>query len=240
MNRKQKGAKVSHNSLTVRLEDLLEFPPITANQEKAYEAWDNGYHLVLTGSAGTGKTFLGMYLGLETVLDPDTFQDRLVIVRSMVPTREMGFLPGSKHEKEDVFTAPYRIISDELFGERASWGKVYTSKKIEFISTSYIRGMTLDNCVILVDEMQNLNFHELDSVITRVGKDSRIIFSGDYLQSDFKHKHDRDEKDGILKFISIVEQLKKFEIVNFGWEDIVRSDFVRDYIMTKEMMGIES
>lgn len=240
MTKREKGSKRPNNSLTVRWDDLLEFPPITANQEKAQEAWDEDYHLVLTGSAGTGKTFLGMYLGLEAVLDPDSPQERLVIVRSMVPTREMGFLPGTKVEKEDVFTAPYRIICDELFGEKASWNKAFQSKKIEFISTSYIRGMTLDDCVILVDEMQNLNFHELDSVITRVGKNSRIIFSGDYLQSDFKHKHDRDEQDGILKFIMIVEQLKKFEIVNFGWEDIVRSDFVRDYIMTKEMIGMET
>ena len=240
MTKKEKGVKVRHNSLTVRPDDLLDFPPITLNQEKASEAWDDDYHLVLTGSAGTGKTFLGMYLALETVLDPDTFQDRLVIVRSMVPTREMGFLPGSKNEKEEVFTAPYRVIANQLFGEKASWNKLVSGKKVEFISTSYIRGMTLDNCVILVDEMQNLNFHELDSVITRVGRDTRIVFSGDYLQSDFKHKHDRDEKDGILKFMSIVEQLKKFEIIDFGWEDIVRSDFVRDYIMTKEMLGHES
>ena len=179
---------------------------------------------------------MGMYLGLEQVLDPDTEQDRLVIIRSMVPTRDMGFLPGTKEEKEDAFTSPYKAIANELFGDNTSWGRATTSKKIQFESTSFIRGLTLDYAVILVDEMQNLSFHELDSVITRVGKGSRIIFAGDYLQSDFKHA---DDKNGIIKFLTIVEQLKKFEIVNFGWEDIVRSDFVRDYIMTKEMLGIE-
>ena len=226
--------KSNNNSLQVKLDDLLEYEPITANQETVYKAWDDDYNLVLTGSAGTGKTFMGMYLGLETVLDPDTFQDRLVIIRSMVPTRDMGFLPGSKEEKEEAFVLPYKNIACELFGDSNSWGKAVTSKKIQFESTSFIRGLTLDNCVILVDEMQNLNFHELDSVITRVGKNSRIIFAGDYLQSDFKFN---DEKDGIIKFLTIVEQLKRFEIVSFGWEDIVRSDFVRDYIMTKEMLG---
>ena len=232
-----KRIKSSHNSLQVRLDDLLEYDPITKNQEITYEAWEEGYNLVLTGSAGTGKTFMGMYLGLEQVLDPDTPYDQLVIIRSMVPTRELGFLPGSKEEKEDVFTSPYKNIANELFGDNNSWGRAITAKKISFESTSFIRGLTLDNSVILVDEMQNLSFHELDSVITRVGKHSRIIFAGDYLQSDFKFK---DDKDGIIKFLSIVEQLKKFEIVNFGWEDIVRSDFVRDYIMTKEMLGMTS
>lgn len=228
--------KTPHNSLQVRIDDLLEHDPITKNQEVVYDAWENDYNMVLTGSAGTGKTFLGMYLGLEQVLEPDTEQDRLVIVRSMVPTRDLGFLPGTKEEKEDVFTSPYKAIAHELFGDKSSWNKAITAGKIQFESTSFIRGLTLDNAVILVDEMQNLSFHELDSVITRVGKNSRIIFAGDYLQSDFKYK---DEKDGIIKFLTIVEQLKKFEIVNFGWEDIVRSDFVRDYIMTKEMLGIE-
>ena len=232
-----KRHKTTHNSLQVRLDDLLEYDPITKNQEITYDAWENGYNLVLTGSAGTGKTFMGMYLGLEQVLHSETEQDRLVIIRSMVPTRELGFLPGSKEEKEDVFTSPYKAIACELFGDQSSWGKAVTAKKIQFESTSFIRGLTLDNAVILVDEMQNLSFHELDSVITRVGKGSRIIFAGDYLQSDFKFK---DDKDGIIKFLTIVEQLKKFEIINFGWEDIVRSDFVRDYIMTKEMLGMQS
>lgn len=226
-----------HNSLQVRLDDLLEYEPMTHNQQLTYEAWANDYNLVLTGSAGTGKTFMGMYLGLEQVLDPDTPQYQLVVIRSMVPTREMGFLPGIKEEKEQAFTQPYKNIAEELFGDSNSWGKATSAKKIRFESTSFIRGLTLDNSVILVDEMQNLSFHELDSVITRVGKHSRIIFAGDYLQSDFKYK---DEKDGIIKFLTIVEQLKKFEIINFGWEDIVRSDFVRDYIMTKEMLGITS
>ena len=152
----------------------------------------------------------------------------------MVPTRDMGFLPGTKAEKEDAFTTPYKNICCELFGDKASYNKMLIGGQIQFESTSFIRGTTFDNAIIVVDEMQNLNFHELDSVITRVGRSTKIIFSGDYKQSDFKYE---DEKQGIVKFLQIVEQLKNFEIINFGWEDIVRSDFVRDYIMTKEMLG---
>jgi len=228
-----KRVKSLNNSMTVRLADLLQHDPLTATQEAAYSAWDDGDNLVLTGSAGTGKTFMALYLALEDVLEAQEY-NRLVIIRSMVPTRDMGFLPGTKEEKEDAFTSPYKNICHELFGDKSSYNKMLTSGQISFDSTSFIRGTTYDNSIIVVDEMQNLNFHELDSVITRVGKNSKIIFCGDYKQSDFKFD---DEKNGIMKFLQIVEQLRNFSIVNFGWEDIVRSDFVRDYIMTKEMLG---
>jgi len=226
--------KTTNNSMTVRLDDLLQFDPLTLNQEKTYKSWDDGDNLVLTGSAGTGITFMALYLALEDVLDKETEHDKLVVIRSMVPTRDMGFLPGTKQEKEDAFTLPYKNICHELFGDKSSYNKMISANQMQFDSTSFIRGTTYDNTVIVVDEMQNLNFHELDSVITRVGRHSKIIFCGDYKQSDFKYD---DEKAGIVKFLQIVEQLKNFTIVNFGWEDIVRSDFVRDYIMTKEMLG---
>jgi len=228
-----KRVKSLNNSMTVKLDDLLQYDPLTTNQDTAFVSWNDGDNLVLTGSAGTGKTFIALYLALEEVLEAQ-FYEKLVIVRSMVPTRDMGFLPGTKEEKEEAFTSPYKNICHELFGDKSSYNKMLNSGQISFDSTSFIRGTTYDNSVIVVDEMQNLNFHELDSVITRVGKNSRIIFCGDYKQSDFKFD---DEKNGIMRFLQIVEQLRNFTIVNFGWEDIVRSDFVRDYIMTKEMLG---
>jgi phosphate starvation-inducible protein PhoH and related proteins len=137
-------------------------------------------------------------------------------------------------EKQDAYTAPYRAICSELFGDATTYNKAISAKKVRFESTSFIRGVTINNSIIVVDEMQNLNFHELDSVITRVGKNTRIIFCGDYRQSDFKWD---DDKEGIIKFLNIMEQLKKFSTITFGWEDIVRSDFVRDYIMTKELLN---
>lgn len=232
MTRREKGR--SNSSSTVRFDDLLEVHPITLNQEHVFNAWDQGDNLVLAGSAGTGKTFLALYMAFEEVLEPESVYNEVVVVRSMVPTRDMGFLPGTLEEKQDAYTAPYRAIATELFGDTQSYNRAVASKKIRFESTSFIRGVTIDNAIIVVDEMQNLNFHELDSVITRVGRNTRIIFCGDYRQSDFKWA---DDKEGINKFLSIVEQLKKFSVVTFGWEDIVRSDFVRDYIMTKEMLG---
>lgn len=231
------GKRVSkNNSMTVRLDDLLEYEPITVNQKLAFEAWEDDDNLVLAGTAGTGKTFIALYMALEEFLDPDSFYRRIVIIRSVVPTRDIGFLPGTAEEKKDMYNIPYKNICAELFGDAGAYNKLITARQIEFESTSFIRGSTFDDSIIIVDEMQNLTFHELDSVITRVGRNSKIIFCGDYKQSDFKYQ---DEKDGLFKFMAILEQMKNFSIVQFGWDDIVRSGMVRDYIMTKEMLGID-
>ena len=217
----------------LKIDHLLTYEAITQNQRIAYDSWDDRDHLVLCGSAGTGKTFIGMYLALADVLDKSYEQDKLVIVRSGVPTREMGYLPGSIEEKVDAYTAPYRSIATELFNEKLAYDMLETQGAISFMSTSFIRGQTIDDAIILVDEMQNLTYHELDSIITRVGRNTRIIFSGDYYQSDLNKETD---KNGILDFMNIMEVMNNFTTVEFGWADIVRSDFVRDYIMTKEMV----
>ena len=185
----------------LKIDHLLTYEAITQNQKIAYDSWDEGDHLVLCGSAGTGKTFIGMYLALADVLDKSYEQDKLVIVRSVVPTREMGYLPGSIEEKVDAYTAPYRAIATELFNEKLAYDMLETQGAISFMSTSFIRGQTIDNAIILVDEMQNLTYHELDSIITRVGRNTRIIFSGDYYQSDLNKETD---KNGILDFMNIM------------------------------------
>jgi len=221
---------------TVKHDDLYETSPETENQQKAFDSWDDGDNLVLAGSAGTGKTFVALYLALESVLERETPYNKCIIVRSVVPTRDMGYLPGTVEEKKEVFETPYKAICQELFNENAAYNKLINSHQVEFTTTSFIRGLTIDNAIIVVDEMQNLNFHELDSVITRVGNNCRIIFSGDYHQSDFK---DLTERDGLQRFLRVIEQLKNFSVITFGWQDIVRSDFLRDYIMTKEMLGMK-
>jgi len=214
---------------------MEEVQPVTDNQKKAFEAYDSGDSLVLAGSAGTGKTFIALSLALEDVLDKEVPYDKVVIVRSIVPTRDIGYLPGDEEEKKDAYTSPYRSICAELFQNADAWTKLKTAGTVQFMSTSFIRGLTISNAIIVLDEMQNLTFHELDSIITRVGDNCKFIMCGDYYQSDFTKETD---KTGILKFLSIIEQLKYFTVVEFGWEDIVRSDFVRDYIMTKEMLKL--
>ena len=232
--KKPKSLQKTTQSLTLSIDSMFEYNPITLNQEKAFEAWDEGDHLVLVGSAGTGKTFIAMFMAIESLLEENSDYEKVVIIRSVVPTRDQGFLPGTQKEKEDAFTIPYRSITAEIFGDPAAYNKLVTNKQVSFESTSFIRGATFNNAIVVVDEMQNLNFHELDSVITRCGKNCRIIFAGDYKQSDFKRE---EEREGIIKFLHIIEHLNNFTVVQFGWEDIVRSGLVRDYIMTKEMLG---
>ena len=219
----------------LKLDDLIEIEPLTYNQKEVFHAYGRGDSLVLSGSAGTGKTFIAMSLALEDVLDKETEYDKVIIIRSIVPTRDIGFLPGTEEEKKDAYTGPYQSICAELFEQGEAWKKLQASGTVDFQSTSFIRGITFNNAIIIIDEMQNLNFHELDSVITRIGQNCKFIMCGDYYQSDFDKEKD---KNGIVKFLSIIEQLKKFSIVEFGWQDIVRSSFVRDYIMTKEMMKV--
>lgn len=227
-----KRQRMESSSRKIRIEDLLTFDPLTENQLHAREAWKDGDHLVLNGSAGTGKTFTALYLAFQDVLDKSTPWEKIHIIRSVVPTREVGFLPGTAEEKLLPFVTPYISICDDLFDNNGVYNQLVEQKTVEFHSTSFIRGTTFDNSIIIVDEMQNLTFHELDSVITRVGLDTRIIFAGDYYQTDFVKAGD---KNGILNFIKIIEVMKNFSIIEFGWQDIIRSDFVRDYIMTKEM-----
>jgi len=217
----------------IKLEDMISVEPLTPNQVKAFKAYEKDRSLVLAGSAGTGKTFMALSLALEDVLDRETSYDKVVIVRSIVPTRDIGFLPGNEDEKKDAYTGPYRSACSELFEDPEAFPKLVTANKVDFLSTSFIRGMTIQNSIVIVDEMQNLTFHELDSVITRIGQNCKFIMCGDYYQSDFDKERD---KNGILKFLEIIEQLRNFEVIEFTWEDIVRSDFVRDYIMTKEML----
>ena len=217
----------------IRLEDMIEIEPLTDNQQKAFKAYENENSLVLAGSAGTGKTFMALSLALEDVLDRETRYDKVVIVRSIVPTRDIGYLPGNEEEKKDAYTGPYRSACTELFQDPEAWEKLKAQGHVEFLSTSFIRGINIHNAVVIIDEMQNLTFHELDSVITRIGRNCKFLMCGDYYQSDFDKEKDRT---GILRFLEIIESLNNFIVIEFGWEDIVRSDFVRDYIMTKEML----
>ena len=218
----------------VRIDDLLTFQPITENQTLTYDAYKNDKHLLLHGIAGTGKTFLSLYLALEDVLDPSTVYDDVFIVRSVVSTRDIGFLPGVEQEKVSIYEAPYRSICRELFGIKDSYDSLKQQNNVKFMSTSFIRGITINNAVIIVDECQNLNFHELDSIITRLGKNSKIIFCGDYTQSDLTKESD---KTGIINFMKILKELPEFTTVEFGINDIVRSDFLKSYIIAKYTLG---
>jgi phosphate starvation-inducible PhoH-like protein len=205
--------------------------PLTQNQHKTFEAFYDDKNLLLHGSAGTGKSFISLYLALTEILEEHDDLCKVVILRSVVPTRDMGFLPGSAKDKSAVYEAPYVAICNELFGRGDAYELLKTKGIIDFQTTSFVRGTTFNDCIVLVDEMQNMTYQELDSVITRIGKNCRVIFSGDFKQTDLT----RDaEKKGLLTFMRILKNMNAFESIEFTKDDIVRSSLVKSYIIAKE------
>lgn len=237
---KQPAPKPS-NHLRLRIDDLKTFDPLTQNQKLFFDAYKRGdYFVALHGVAGTGKTFCALYLALKDVLDELTPYDKVVIVRSLVATREIGFLPGDHEDKSSLYQIPYKNMVRYMFELNSDaefemlYGNLKAQESIKFWSTSFIRGTTLDNSIIIVDECQNLNFHELDSIITRVGDNSKIMFCGDATQSDLTRNN---ERDGILNFMKIIQRMPEFESIEFSVEDIVRSGLVKSYIVNKIAAG---
>ena len=220
---------------------LLDIEPITDNQKKLFDSYSEDKHLVAYGTAGTGKTFISLYNALADVLDETTPYERIYLVRSLVSTREIGFLPGDHEDKADIYQIPYKNMVKYMFQMPTDadfemlYGNLKAQETIKFWSTSFIRGTTLDNAIVIVDEFQNLNFHELDSIITRVGENSRIIFCGDASQTDLVKTNDRN---GIHDFLNILRKMPSFDIIEFGIDDIVRSGLVKEYIIAKLDIGL--
>ena len=219
---------------------LVDIEPLTENQEKLFKSYKEGKHLVAYGCAGTGKTFITLYNALRDVLDEKTPYEKVYMVRSLVSTREIGFLPGDHDDKSALYQIPYKNMVKYMFQMPSDadfemlYGNLKSQETIKFWSTSFLRGTTLDNAIIIVDEYQNLNFHELDSIITRVGENSRICFCGDARQSDLTKTN---EKNGILDFMKIIRSMPSFDVIEFGIEDIVRSGLVKEYIIAKIEVG---
>jgi predicted ribonuclease YlaK len=220
---------------------MLPIEPLTDNQKVMFDAWDADKMIYAYGVAGTGKTFVALYKALKDVLGDDTPYEKIYIVRSLVATREIGFLPGDHEDKSSLYQIPYKNMVQAMFEmpDDNSYEMLYDNLKaqetISFWSTSFIRGTTLDNAVVIIDEAQNLNFHELDSIITRVGQDSKIIFCGDAAQTDLIKTN---ERTGIIDFQRILQQMEEFTLIEFGIDDIVRSGLVKSYLISKLNLGL--
>tara|TARA_B100000925_G_scaffold65085_1_gene44085 strand:+ start:1772 stop:2524 length:753 start_codon:yes stop_codon:yes gene_type:complete len=234
------SAKQMKRRKPINTDMMVSVEPWTPAQEQVFENWNNDKNLFMYGAAGTGKTFVALYLALRDVLNEDTPFDKVYLVRSLVATREIGFLPGTHEDKADIYQIPYKNMVKYMFEmpSDADFEMLYANLKaqetVSFWSTSFLRGTTLDNAIVIVDECQNLNFHELDSIITRCGQDTKIIFCGDVQQSDLIKAN---EKNGIHDFMSILRQMEEFGMTEFGVEDIVRSGLIKSYLVNKIALG---
>ena len=215
---------------------MRDIEPLTDNQKKLFESYKNGKNLVAYGAAGTGKTFITLFYALQEVLDPSPPYDKIYIVRSLVATREIGFLPGDHEDKSSLYQIPYKNMVKYMFEMPSDadfqmlYGNLKGQDTIDFWSTSFIRGTTLDRAVIIVDEFQNLNYHELDSIITRIGTDTKIMFCGDATQTDLIKQN---ERNGIHDFMQILRIMPSVDSIEFGVEDIVRSGLCKEYLLAK-------
>jgi phosphate starvation-inducible protein PhoH len=224
----------------INSDSLINVEPLTDNQKKLFDSYASQKHIVAYGCAGTGKTFITLYNALREVLDEKTPFEKIYLVRSLVATREIGFLPGSYEDKSDIYQIPYKNMVKYMFQMSTEsqfemlYGNIKSQETIKFWSTSFLRGTTLDNSIIIVDEFQNCTSHELDSIITRVGENSKIMFCGDASQSDLIKTN---ERNGIIDFMSILRKMPSFDIIEFGVEDIVRSGLVKEYIIAKLEAG---
>jgi phosphate starvation-inducible protein PhoH len=226
----QPNLSVVNNKLKVRIDDLKVIEPLTLNQKKFFDLYQHSKILLLHGVAGTGKTYIALYKALEEVLDKPSSITKIVIVRSAVPSREIGHLPGDEKEKTEVYQQPYIEICANLFGRKDSFQRLQEQHNIEFMITSFIRGITLEDSVIIVDECQNMTDMELNSIITRVGKNSKIIFCGDFRQTDLYKKTDMS---GLKKFMVIADMMPSVKTIEFQISDIVRSQLVKEYLIAR-------
>ena len=234
-------AKQMKRKKPINTDLMRDIEPLTANQQSLFDAYAQGKHLVAYGCAGTGKTFITLYNALKDVLDPNTPYDKVYIVRSLVATREIGFLPGDHEDKSSLYQIPYKHMVKYMFEMRTEadfqmlYGNLKTQGTIDFWSTSFIRGTTFDKAIIIVDEFQNLNYHELDSIMTRVGEDTKIMFCGDATQTDLTKQN---EKNGIADFMRVLRIMPSMDIIEFGIEDIVRSGLCKEYLLAKNELGL--
>lgn len=227
---------VQSNRLKMRLEDLKTFKPLTENQRLFFESYKMGeYFMMLSGSAGTGKSFIALYQALQECMDKGNSFNQVLIVRSAVQTRDVGFLKGSLEEKTSIYEDPYIQICATLFGKKDAYSRLKEQGYIEFTTTTAIRGMSFDNSIVILDEMQNCTFQELDTILTRIGHQSKIIFVGDVTQNDLQKKS--SEVTGMPQFLRISETMDEFCRIHFTSADIVRSSLVKAYIIAKENLG---
>lgn len=219
---------------TFSIHDMKSINPMTRNQQRVFDLWEDDYNITLAGSAGTGKSLCTIYLALQEILGTidNRKYDKLIIIRSAVASRDLGFLPGSLEEKMEVYEQPYMQIFDFLFKKKNQYKFMKEAGLVEFHSTAYLRGTTFDNCIIILDEAASLNYHEISTVITRVGTNAKIITIGDTKQNDLIYK--KNDTSGFAKFLEISNRMPSMRNVYFNIQDVCRSGLVKEFLVADE------
>lgn len=217
--------------------DLKQIQPITDNQVRTFQAYDRGDNLFLHGCAGTGKTFISIYLALKEIENGRSRRRKLVIIRTAQSSKDIGFLPGDEKRKLEVYEAPYRAICAELYHRDDAYDILKQKGIVEFHSTSFLRGTTIDDSIILIDECQNQRYVELRTVLTRTGDRSRVILCGDTKQDDLTSERYK-ESSGLVDMMKVFDRMGDMTAIQFEIDDIVRSGFVRDFIIAENELGL--
>lgn len=234
--------KTRRNRRTISLDVLQKMHPLTENQAKLFESYENGKNILAHGSPGTGKTHVLLYNALKDVLNERTPYDKIILLRSTVQSLDIGFVPGSVNEKIAPFESPYKHMVKSMFELSTEeefemiYGLLKSEKIIDFMCVSFLRGTTFDNCILIVDECQNMNYHQLSTVITRVGQDSKIFFAGDSRQSDLTKQ---SERKGFIDFAKVLERMESFDLIKFEIEDVVRSGIVKQFLIAEHELEVQ-
>lgn len=215
--------------------DLKAIKPLTPTQTEMFHDFFEGQHICAHGSAGTGKSFVAIYLALVEVLNKSTEAEQIIIIRSAVPTRDQGFLPGTLEEKSEPYEAPYKDIFTDIVGKPNTYEDMKAAGLVKFCTSSHVRGLTWDNAIVVVDEVQNMTWAEIDSIVTRIGQNSRLVLCG-----DSKHQQDlsHHEQSGFAQLLAVIAHMRSFTEIQFTHYDIVRSDFVKQWIITRDNLNL--
>jgi phosphate starvation-inducible PhoH-like protein len=217
---------------------MKRISPITATLKRLFDEYNRGQNLLAIGTAGTGKTYSATYLALKEVLEGNSPINKVLFVRSAVQSRDQGFMPGNQKEKEAYYELPFIEIVNDLFERKDAYNILKQKGTIEFRSTSFIRGLTFDNTIVILDESQNCHYEELRTVITRLGNNSKIILCGDTKQDDLAFSKNRVDVSGLGQLKKVLNGIDEFSVINFTRDDIVRSELIKKFIIAEEELEL--
>ena len=196
---------------------------LSESQRKYYDILKNNQITICSGPAGVGKSYISMKTAIDLLADPSTPYEKIIIVRPAVEAEEkLGALPGNVEEKLDPYIFPSYYLMNKIIGKEAR-EKLKDIEVIEVFALAYMRGMNIDNSILIFEEAQNSTPNQMKLLLTRIGFNSKFFISGDLEQTDrYKDKTQSGLWDAIKKF----QNLDDVGVFEFGSEDVVRNPLI--------------